>query len=345
MERTQTGPAERRAVGPGPVDERVTRARPTPLLVAAFAAVYLIWGSTYLVIHCAIETMPPLAMAGLRFLLAGAVLFPVAYLTGDRESDPLRPVHWRSALVIGALLVLGGNGVITLAEEHVASGLVALLVATAPIWMALSAHLGGLQRVSRLRMASLAAGLLGVGLMLRPGSVGTAAPGWIVFTLLSPLSWAVGSIYARGARMPRRPLLATSLEMLCGGALLCVTAGVLGEWGQVHPAAISAVSMAAFAYLVIAGSLVGYTAYTYLNGRVTPQAASSYAYVNPLVAMALGWKLLGETVTLTTLIAGGLIVVAVAVLLVGSRRPAARTAACSCPTGTEAEIAWSQEIA
>jgi drug/metabolite transporter (DMT)-like permease len=317
----------------------VTRTRLTPLLIACFAAVFLIWGSTYLAIRFAIETIPPLAMAGLRFLTAGALLFPLAYLTGDRAHDRLRAVHWRSALVIGSLLLFAGNGVITLAEQHVASGLVALLVATVPLWMAAFGHLAGVQRVGRVGAVGLAAGLLGVGLMLRPGSVGAGSPGWIAFTLISPLTWALGSMYARSAPMPRRPLLATSMEMLCGGAVLCVTATLLGEWGQFHPAAISAVSVAGFVYLVVAGSMVGYTAYTYLNGKVSPQAASSYAYVNPLVAVLLGWAFVGETITPTTLLAGGLIVVAVVALLAGDRRPSWRAARAPSPAATEAEVA------
>ena len=228
---------------------------------------------------------------------------------------------------------------ITLAEQHVASGLVALLVATVPLWMAAFGHLAGVQRVGRVGAVGLAAGLLGVGLMLRPGSVGAGSPGWIAFTLISPLTWALGSMYARSAPMPRRPLLATSMEMLCGGAVLCVTATLLGEWGQFHPAAISAVSVAGFVYLVVAGSMVGYTAYTYLNGKVSPQAASSYAYVNPLVAVLLGWAFVGETITPTTLLAGGLIVVAVVALLAGDRRPSWRAARAPSPAATEAEVA------
>lgn len=322
----------------------MTRARPAPLLVASFAAVYLIWGSTYLAIRVAIQTMPPLTMAGVRFLIAGAVLFPVAYWTGDRQGDRLSATHWRSALLIGTLLLTGSNGVITLAEVHVSSGVVALLVATVPLWMAAAAHFGGIQRISRVGAAGLAVGLVGVGLMLRPGSAGGAAPWWLAFTLISPVSWAAGSIYARRARMPRRPLLGTAMEMLGGGAVLCLVAGALGEWGQIHLAAISAASTLAVAYLVVAGSLVGYTAYTYLLGRVSPQAASSYAYVNPLVAVLLGWAFLGETVTLTTLLAGVLIVVAVAILLLGGlqRSPAraqATTAAAPCVAAGEAEIA------
>jgi drug/metabolite transporter (DMT)-like permease len=316
----------------------VTRARPAPLLVAAFAAVYLLWGSTYLAIRLAIDTVPPLAMAGARFLIAGALLFPIALATGDR-GDRLTPRHWRSALVIGVLLVTGGNGVLTVAELHVSSGVVAMLVATVPIWMVALAHLRGLQRVGWLGAAGLVVGLIGVGLMLRPGSVGSAAPVWLAFTLISPASWALGSIYARGASMPRRPLLATAMEMLCGGAALCVIAALLGEWGQVHPAAITGLSVAAFFYLVIAGSVIGYSAYVYLNRKVSPQAASSYAYVNPLVAVALGWGFLGESVTATTLVAGALIVIAVAVLLAGGRRPSASAAEVTCMEGGQPEVA------
>lgn len=289
-------------------------------VIAAFAAVYLIWGSTYLAIRLAIETIPPLLMAGVRFLVAGAVLLPLALLSGDRHGDRLTLAHWRSALVIGALLLVGGNGGVTLAEQRVPSGITALLVATVPLWIAALAHLRGVQRLSRLGGAGLLVGFLGVALLLRPGSAGGAPPLWMGLTLIAPLSWAAGSVYARGAPMPRRPLVATALEMLCGGTILFTAATALGEWGQVRLAAISAVSVGAFAYLVVAGSLLGYSAYIFLLRSVSPRAASSYAYVNPLVAVALGWAVLGEPITPMTLVAAALIVVAVAVLLGGSRR-------------------------
>jgi drug/metabolite transporter (DMT)-like permease len=299
----------------------VRRALPvSSRVLVAFAAVYLIWGSTYLAIRLAIETIPPLLMAGMRFLLAGAILLPIALLSGDRRGDRLTLAHWRSALVIGALLLAGGNGGVTLAEQRVPSGVTALLVATVPLWIAAFAHLRGVQRLSRLGAAGLLTGFVGVGLLLRPGSVGGAPPLWLGLTLVAPLSWAAGSIYARGAATPRRPLVGTALEMLCGGAILTAAAAVLGEWGQVRLAAISAVSVGAFAYLVVAGSLMGYSAYVFLLRSVSPRAASSYAYVNPLVAVALGWAVLGEPVTPITLVAAALIVVAVAVLLGGSRR-------------------------
>jgi drug/metabolite transporter (DMT)-like permease len=291
-------------------------------VVAAFAAVYVIWGSTYLGIRVAIETIPPLAMAGVRFLVAGAILFPAAYLSGDRRGDPITPVHWRSALVIGGLLLFCGNGGVTFAEQHVPSGVTALLVGTVPLWMAVFAHLRGAQRLSRLASLGLVAGFAGVALLLRTGGGGTASPGFYAVALLSPVCWAAGSIYARGARVPRRPLVGVAMEMLCAGVLLCAFAGILGEWGQIHPGRISAVSLFWFAYLVVFGSLVAYTAYVYLLGKVSPRAVSSYAYVNPLVAVLLGWAFLGETVTAGTLVAAGLIVVAVAVMLAGGRRPA-----------------------
>lgn len=316
-----------------------TRTPLSPLLIAAFAAVYLIWGSTYLAIRLAIETIPPLAMAGIRFTIAGAILFPIAYWSGDRRADPVTPMHWRSALIVGTLLLTGSNGVITFAEQHVASGVVALLVATTPMWMAAFAHLRGVQRIRRLGAAGLIVGLVGVGLMLRPGSVGTVSPLWIAFTLLSPLCWAAGSIYARGAPMPRRPLLVTAMQLLCGGAVLCVLAGATGEWGQVHLSTITLTSLASLAYLVAAGSLVGYTAYMYVLRKVSPQAASSYAYVNPLVAVLLGWAFLDEGVGLTVAVAGALIVVAVAVLLAGGRRRQPSPAKVACPTGGEPETA------
>jgi drug/metabolite transporter (DMT)-like permease len=298
----------------------VRRALPvSPRVLAAFAAVYVIWGSTYLAIRLAIETIPPLLMAGVRFVVAGVILLPLALLSGDRRHDRLTLAHWRSAVIIGALLLVGGNGGVTLAEQRVPSGVTALLVATVPLWIAAFAHLRGVQQLNRLGAAGLLAGFIGVGLLLRPGSVGGAPPLWMGLTLIAPLSWAAGSVYARGAAIPRRPLVGTALEMLCGGIILCVVAAALGEWGQVRFAALSAVSVGAFAYLVVAGSLLGYTAYTFLLRSVSPRAVSSYAYVNPLVAVALGWAVLGEPITPVMLVAAALIVVAVAVLLGGSR--------------------------
>jgi len=252
------------------------------------------------------------------------VLFPMGYFTGDRRGDPISAAHWRAAAVIGTLLLFAGNGGVTFAEQHVASGVVALLVGTVPLWMAIFAHLGRIQRLSPVGLVGLVAGFAGVALLLRTGGGGTAAPGYYAIALAAPLCWAAGSIYGRGAVAPRRPLLGVAMEMLCGGAALCVVAAALGEWGQVHLASISALSLGGMAYLVVFGSLIAYTAYVYLLRTVTPRAVSSYAYVNPLVAVLLGWAFASESVTLGTLLAAALIVVAVAVLLASDRRSAVK---------------------
>lgn len=303
-------------------------------LIAAFAAVYVIWGSTYLGIRLAIDTIPPLAMAGTRFLIAGVLLYAVSIRLGDRTGDRPTLRHWRSALIIGTLLLGVGNGGVTFGEQRVASGITALLVATVPLWMAVFAHIRGIARLSRAGVAGLVAGFAGVGLLLQPG--GSSGPvGWMLIVLAAPVGWSIGSLYARTAVMPKRPLVGTALEMICGGAVLCVFATLHGEWGQVHLDAITAKSALAFAYLVVFGSIVAYTAYVWLLMRVSPAAASTYAYVNPLVAVVLGYVVLGEPITPLTLLAALLIVVAVAVILTARGGRPGRAAAEPPATATE----------
>ena len=289
---------------------------PSPRLkiVAAFAAVYLIWGSTYLTIRISIETIPPLLMAGIRFILAGAILFAFVYRPGARDRERITRRQWMSALVIGACLLLAGNGIVTWGEQYVATGLVALIVATVPLWMALFAPLFGGARVRRIAFLGVAIGLVGVVLLLRPG--GAAPTEWQTFVVpASPILWALGSLYAQRAPVPRQALTATAMEMVAGGVLLTIAGLVLGEAGHVHLNAISAGSVWAFVYLVLIGSLVGYTAYIWLLHNVSATAVSTYAYVNPLVAVVLGAVVLGEPVTGLTALAGVLILAAVALIL------------------------------
>ena len=291
------------------------------LVLLSFAAIYLIWGSTFFAIRLAIETIPPIPMAGVRFLAAGALLFPIAYLSGDRRGDRVTPVHWRSALIIGTLLPAAGTGGISFAEQHVASGVTALMMASIPLWMAIFAHLGRVQRLGGVGIASLVAGFAGVGLLLGPGAAVPSSPLWLCVTLIPPICWSAGSIYARGAPKPGRALLGSAMQLLCGGAVLCLVAVPLGEWGRVRFAAISPLSAGALAYLAVAGSLVAYSAYVFLLRSVSPRAVSSYAYVNTLVALLLGGILLGERITPLTLGAAALICVAVASLLASAGRP------------------------
>jgi drug/metabolite transporter (DMT)-like permease len=287
-------------------------------IVLAFAAVYLIWGSTYLTIRIAIETIPPMLMAGSRFLLAGLILFAFVWRPGARR-ERITKRQWLSALIIGACLLLGGNGIVTWGEQYVSSGLVALIVAMAPLWMAVLAPLFGGARVRLVAAIGVAVGLAGVVLLLRPG--GAAPTEWQTFIVpLSPLIWACGSLYAQRAPVPRQALTATAMEMVAGGLLLTIVGLALGEASHVHLDQVTAASAWAYIYLVLIGALAGYTAYIWLLHHVSSTSASTYAYVNPLVAVVLGALVLGEPVTWLTAVAGVMILAAVALILNSRRR-------------------------
>jgi drug/metabolite transporter (DMT)-like permease len=289
--------------------------RPTPRtqIVLAFAAVYLIWGSTYLTIRIGIETLPPMLMASARFLIAGVILYALARRPGARRQR-VTWQQWRSASIIGGCLLLGGNGIVTWGEQYVHSGLVALIVATVPLWMAVLAPLFGGAWVRRTAAIGVVIGLAGVVLLLRPG--GAAPTEWQTFVIpLSPLLWACGSLYAQRADVPRSAFTATAMEMMAGGVLLGIVGLALGEAGRTHLSSVSAASAWAFLYLIFFGSLVGYTAYIWLLHHVSSTAASTYAYVNPLVAVLLGAVVLGEPISGVTAVAGLMIVAAVALIL------------------------------
>lgn len=300
-----------------------TRPRPsTALVLAAFAAVYVIWGSTYLAIAVAIESLPPLLMAGMRFLTAGAILYAVVRLRG--EAAPTR-LHWRNAAIVGGLLLLCGNGGVVLAERTVPSGVAALLVATVPMWMVVLEWLrpGG-SRPGRRTILGLALGFAGMIVLVGPGLAGGARvdPLGAGLLVVASLSWAAGSIFSRGAALPKSGLLATGMEMACGGAWLLLAGLLRGELAATDPSAFTTESVLAFLYLVVFGSLVGFTAYIWLLGVTTPARVSTYAYVNPIVAVLLGWAILSEPVTSRVLFAAAVIVLAVAVITTG-KRPAA----------------------
>jgi len=285
-------------------------------LAAAFAAVYVIWGSTYLAIRIAVETMPPFAMAGVRFVLAGALLYGWQRWRG--APTPQR-IHWRSALIIGALLLLGGNGGVTWAEQEIPSGLAALVIATVPIWVVVFGALRpGTPRPSRRTLAGVLLGMAGIALLIGPSNL--AAAGEEIRTisyvalLLSPVLWSIGSLYSRGATLPVSQLQATGMEMLLGGGLLLLAATLTGEWASFDLAAISARSAAAFFYLVFIGAIIGFTAYIWLLKHTTPTKATTYAYVNPVVAVFLGWAVLSEPVTPAMLAAMTIIIFSVALI-------------------------------
>jgi drug/metabolite transporter (DMT)-like permease len=293
-------------------------------IALAFAAVYILWGSTYLAIRFGVETIPPFLLAGVRHLTAGALLYAWLRLRGTPR--PQRR-HWRSAAIIGGLMLLGGNGLVTWAEQRVPSGLAALIVASVPIWMTLLDALQHRQRPHGVVLLGLALGLAGLGLLVAPGSLGGAGhvdPLGAAALLMAALFWAIGSLYSRRAALPSSTLLATAIEMIAGGALLLLVSAASREWAGFALSAVSARSVAALAYLIVAGSLLGFTAYIFLLGATTPARVSTYAYVNPVVAVFLGWALAGEPITARMLVAAAVIVASVALII---RHGARRTVA------------------
>jgi drug/metabolite transporter (DMT)-like permease len=288
----------------------------------AFAAVYVLWGSTYLAIRFGIETIPPFLMAGTRHLIAGLLL----YIWMRSRGTP-RPsaTHWRSAAIIGGLMLLGGNGLVTWAEQRVPSGLAALIVASVPIWMAV---FEGLQRRARpggAVIAGLLLGLAGIALLVAPGRFagnGHVDPLGALALLTAALCWSYGSLYSRRVPLPASTFTATAMEMIAGGAWLWLAGLLFGEGSRLHLSAISTRSAISLAYLILFGSLIGFTAYVWLLKATTAARVSTYAYVNPIVAVVLGTLFAGEVITARVAIAALVIVGAVALIITSRARPA-----------------------
>lgn len=281
-------------------------------LVFAFAAIYFIWGSTYLGILVAIETIPPFTMIGTRFALAGALMYGWLRLRGHHK--PTRS-QWGSAALMGGLMLSFGTGSVAWAEQYVPSGLAALLITTVPIWMVLLDWLwkGG-QRPSGKVVVGLLLGLVGVVLLVDPVALlesNATAFFPMMLILLGAIGWSVGSIHSRGADLPDNPFLSTAMQMLTGGMLLVVFGLGMGEWNGFDVAAISLRSFLGWSYLVIFGSFIAFSAYVWLLKNVSPARVSTYAYVNPVVAVLLGWALADEVLNLRILIAVILLVSAV----------------------------------
>jgi len=284
------------------------------LVGTALAIVYLVWGSTYLAIELVVTELPPMLVMAARFLLAGGLLLAVASRRGDRAGDRVRPKHLAQAVLTGGLLLVGGTGLIVLAQTRISSGLAALLGATVPLFLALFARgvLG--ERLSRRAWLGLAVGLVGIGVLVDPrgGQLGA-----ILLALTGAAAWAGGSLRSRHVTGPRRPLVGASLEMLGAAALFAVLGLVRGEAVALSLGEVSGRAWAAFAYLTVAGSLVGYTAYSWLLRNATTTLVGTFAYVNPIVAVGLGWLVLGEAVTARTALAGALVLGSVVLLITG----------------------------
>jgi drug/metabolite transporter (DMT)-like permease len=307
-------------------------------VIAALAAVYSIWGSTYLAIHFAVETLPPFLMAGVRFVIAGAILF--AWMRTRGSPAPTR-IQWRATAIVGALLLMGGNGVLAWAEQTVPSGLAALMIGTVPVWMVLLDWFrGDGGRPTAGVTLGLALGLVGIALLVGPGILAGDNPVntvGLVALVFASLSWAAGSFYARRAPMPSASLLATGMEMLAGGGLLLMAGVLTGELGQLRLDHVSTQSLVAFGYLIVFGSWVGFTAYTWLLRETSSAVSSTYAYVNPVVAVFLGWALGGEALTSRTVLAAAIIVAAVVIITSQRARRSVPPSAEPVPSIVQAE--------
>ena len=294
-------------------------------MAAAFAAVYLIWGSTYLAIRFVVETLPPFFMAGTRFIVAGAVLYLVMRLRGAQRPTK---IHWRSVALIGGLMLMGGHGAVVWAEQWIPSGLTSLLIATVPLWMALLNWITTREKLNNKTVAGLVLGFAGVGLLL--GDVTTMGEEHVTFIIgitvvLGALLWASGSLYSRSAKLPSPPLLATAMEMIAGGLVLLSASLVTGEWMRVRLDQVSLLSAVSWVYLVMFGSLIGFTCYMYLLKATTVERVSTYAYVNPVVALFLGMTLAEEPLSLQNLLAAAIILASVAIItLYGTRQTAGK---------------------
>jgi drug/metabolite transporter (DMT)-like permease/uncharacterized metal-binding protein YceD (DUF177 family) len=290
--------------------------RPGLPVWSALAAVYLIWGSTYLGIRLAVETIPPLLMLSVRFLVAGGLLYAFAVRRGDRGGDSPRLRQWLAAGLIGAALLGFSNGSVAWAEQgRVRIGTAALLIASVPLWLALLDRVIYGERLRLQAVVGLAVGFAGVGVLAAGGGAHGDDPFGSLVLVAGSLVWAIGSLYSRHAPLPRRPLVGTAMEMLAGGLVLAVAGVARGELGELHLRAVSARSLAGLVYLVFVGSLIGFSAYTWLLRNARTSLVGTYAYVNPVVAVLLGAVFLSEPLTPRMLVAGAAIVLAVALIL------------------------------
>ncbi len=278
----------------------------------ALLTIYLVWGSTFIALAITVRDLPPLLSMAIRHLIAGALLLAWALPRGDREGDRIGTPQVLAGFVFGGLLFLVGHGSLAWAQQTVPAGVAALLVGSIPIWMALLDRVVFGKRLRSSAYAGFALGFVGLAFLIDPFGAGRVDRVGALVIILGALAWSAGSLYSRGAALPKRPLVSAGLGAICGGILLLVVSIAGGELGQ---ATWTAPSLLAVAYLVVAGSLVGFTAYVWLLRAAPVSLVATYAYVNPIVAVALGWLLLGEAITLQMVFAGAAIVIAVALIL------------------------------
>jgi drug/metabolite transporter (DMT)-like permease len=286
----------------------------------ALATIYLVWGSTFMAVTIAVRDLPPFLSMRIRHVTAGMILLAWALPRGDRAGDRIERKQIGAGIVFGGALFLGGHGALAWAQQTIPSGVAALLIGSIPLWMALLDRVVFGKRLHASANVGLVVGFAGLAFLLDPFGAGSVDRVGAVAALLSAFAWAAGSLYSRGAPLPRRPLVSAGLAALCGGVLLMLVAAGSGELGD---ARFSWEALVAVAFIVF-GTLIGFTAYVWLL-RVAPTSlVSTYAYVNPIVAVVLGWALLGEQITVQTVVAATAIVVSVTLILRSSGAALAR---------------------
>ncbi|MFL5839997.1 MAG: GNAT family N-acetyltransferase [Thermoleophilaceae bacterium] len=290
-------------------------APPGWLVWLALGTIYLIWGSTYLAIRVMVETVPPLLGAGARFLLAGLIFYAVLRLRRGAAAVSFSRPNLLAAAAAGTLLCFGGNGLVTVAEQNVPSGIAAVVIASVPLWIVLFRKLSH-ESINRVALVGVLIGFAGVAILLLPGERPEGASiGGMLLIVVAAACWAIGSYYPRRWPMPPDAMLSTALQMITAGAVMVVVGSAVGELGDVHVSEFSTKSIAGFVWLVTAGSLVAFTAYVWLLKNAPISKVATYAYVNPVVAIFLGWALLSETITGTVVIGATLIIASVALVV------------------------------
>jgi drug/metabolite transporter (DMT)-like permease len=304
-------------VSPPTATAVATRTEPQAWQVwVALSIIYVVWGSTYIAIRVIVETLPPMLTGGVRFTIAGLVMLAIVLVRhgpGLLRSVDGRQLRW--CAFVGACLATGGNGLVMVGEQWIAAGLAALIIAAVPLWVVLFRRLTG-ERIARVTLIGVACGFTGVGLLLLPGGGGHSEPIGFLFIVCASLCWATGSFVSQyRATLPANPLLSTGLQMTAGGLLGIVIGLALGEAGQIHADAFRTDSVIAFVYLILIGSLLAYTTYSWLLQNVPISKVATYAFVNPVVAIFLGWLLLSEDVTLTIAAGAAVVVASVAAIV------------------------------
>jgi len=283
-----------------------------PRVWLALATIYIVWGSTFMAVTIAVRDVPPLLAMGIRHVTAGTLLLAWAFPRGDRQGDPIGWTQIRAGFIFGGALFLLGHGGLAWAQQTVPSGVAALLIGSIPLWMALLDRIFFGKRLHPSATLGLVVGFVGLAFLFDPFGEGSFDRLGAVVCVLAALAWAAGSLYSRGAALPKRPLVSAGLAALCGGALLLAAGAARGELGDLHP---TADALGAIAYLVVVGTLVGFVAYVWLLRNAPTSLVSTYAYVNPVIAVALGSLFLGEEITGQMLAAGAVILASVALIV------------------------------